>query len=100
MTEAGVRKTLARIGEASALAFPAHPHMLRHAAGYKLASDGRDTRALQRKVGRPLPAPAGRVSPASTKISLSGGGRDAWPLRSRSLIRTRPNRTRFRSSLG
>ena len=24
-----------------------HPHMLRHATGYKLANDGRDTRALQ-----------------------------------------------------
>jgi hypothetical protein len=24
-----------------------HPHMLRHASGYKLANDGHDTRALQ-----------------------------------------------------
>ena len=51
MTEAGVRKTLARIGEASALGFPVHPHMLRHACGFKLANDGRDTRALQHYLG-------------------------------------------------
>jgi type 1 fimbriae regulatory protein FimB/type 1 fimbriae regulatory protein FimE len=51
LTTAGFRKTLARIGEASWLAFPVHPHMLRHAAGYKLANDGRDTRALQYYLG-------------------------------------------------
>jgi site-specific recombinase XerD len=27
--------------------FPIHPHMLRHACGFKLANDGHDTRALQ-----------------------------------------------------
>ena len=51
MTPAGFRKTLARIGEASELAFPVHPHMLRHACGFKLANDGQDTRALQHYLG-------------------------------------------------
>ena len=51
LTPAGFRKTLARIGEASALAFPVHPHMLRHACGFKLANDGQDTRALQHYLG-------------------------------------------------
>ena len=51
MTPAGFRKTLARISEASALGFPVHPHMLRHACGYKLANDGQDTRALQHYLG-------------------------------------------------
>jgi type 1 fimbriae regulatory protein FimB/type 1 fimbriae regulatory protein FimE len=51
LTTAGFRKTLSRISEASTLAFPIHPHMLRHAAGYKLANDGRDTRALQHYLG-------------------------------------------------
>jgi integrase len=51
MTPAGFRKTLARIGEASPLGFPVHPHMLRHACGFKLANDGRDTRALQHYLG-------------------------------------------------
>ena len=47
----GFRKTLARIGQASSLAFPVHPHMLRHACGYKLANDGHDTRAIQYYLG-------------------------------------------------
>src|SRR5215471_15937262 len=51
MTPAGFRKALARIGEANPLAFPVHPHMLRHACGFKLANDGRDTRALQHYLG-------------------------------------------------
>jgi integrase len=51
MTPAGFRKTLARIGEASELPFPVHPHMLRHAAGYKLANQGVDTRTLQHYLG-------------------------------------------------
>ena len=51
MTPAGFRKTLARIGEATPLAFPVHPHMLRHACGFKLANDGVDTRALQHYLG-------------------------------------------------
>ena len=34
------------LGEAARFSFPVHPHMLRHACGYKLANDGRDTRAL------------------------------------------------------
>ena len=51
MTPAGFRKTLARIGEASGLSFPIHPHMLRHAAGYKLANQGVDTRSLQHYLG-------------------------------------------------
>jgi type 1 fimbriae regulatory protein FimB/type 1 fimbriae regulatory protein FimE len=31
--------------------FPVHPHMLRHACGYKLANDGQDARALQHYLG-------------------------------------------------
>jgi type 1 fimbriae regulatory protein FimE len=51
MTTAGFRKMLARTGLASALTFPVHPHMLRHACGYKLANDGQDTRAIQLYLG-------------------------------------------------
>jgi len=46
-----VRKMLARAGELAKIAFPIHPHMLRHACGYKLANDGHDTRALQHYLG-------------------------------------------------
>ncbi len=30
---------VSRIGQAADLPFPAHPHMLRHACGFKLTSD-------------------------------------------------------------
>ena len=51
MTPAGFRKFLARLAVAVKFPFPVHPHMLRHACGYKLANDGRDTRALQHYLG-------------------------------------------------
>jgi site-specific recombinase XerD len=51
MTAANVRKIVARAGRLAGLPFPAHPHMLRHACGYKLANDGHDTRAIQHYLG-------------------------------------------------
>lgn len=51
MTTATVRKIVARAGELAKLPFPVHPHMLRHACGYKLANEGHDTRALQHYLG-------------------------------------------------
>jgi type 1 fimbriae regulatory protein FimE len=51
MSAAGFRKMFARTGEESKFPFPVHPHMLRHACGYKLANDGQDTRALQHYLG-------------------------------------------------
>jgi len=51
MTPAGFRKMLSRVAIASKFQFSIHPHMLRHACGYKLANDGRDTRALQYYLG-------------------------------------------------
>jgi len=47
----GVRKLITRTGEEAKLPFPVHPHMLRHACGFKLANDGHDTRALQLWLG-------------------------------------------------
>jgi type 1 fimbriae regulatory protein FimB/type 1 fimbriae regulatory protein FimE len=40
-----------RLGEVAKMPFPIHPHMLRHACGFKLANDGHDTRALQHYLG-------------------------------------------------
>jgi site-specific recombinase XerD len=40
-----------RAGEAARLGFPVHPHMLRHATGFKLASAGHDTRVMQHYLG-------------------------------------------------
>jgi type 1 fimbriae regulatory protein FimB/type 1 fimbriae regulatory protein FimE len=51
LTDSTVRKMVARAGTTAGLEFPVHPHMLRHAAGYKLANDGQDTRAIQHYLG-------------------------------------------------
>jgi len=51
LTASTVRKILARAGKEAKLPFPVHPHMLRHACGYKLANDGHDTRAIQQYLG-------------------------------------------------
>ena len=51
MSVEGYRKMVRRAGEAAALPFTVHPHMLRHACGYKLANDGQDTRAIQLYMG-------------------------------------------------
>ena len=51
LTASTVRKMVARAGREAKLPFPIHPHMLRHACGYKLANDGHDTRAIQQYLG-------------------------------------------------
>jgi type 1 fimbriae regulatory protein FimB/type 1 fimbriae regulatory protein FimE len=58
VTEAGTPTTTAwflrmvqRTGIAAKLAFPVHPHMLRHSTGFKLANDGHDTRSLAHYLG-------------------------------------------------
>lgn len=51
MTAAGFRKMLSRVGEESPIPFPVHPHMLRHACGFKLANEGQDTRSIQHYMG-------------------------------------------------
>src|SRR5262245_129997 len=48
---AGFARMLERAAESARLEIKAHPHMLRHACGYKLANDGHDTRALQAYLG-------------------------------------------------
>ena len=47
----GFHRLIQRLGEAAKMPFPIHPHMLRHACGFKLANDGHDTRALQHYLG-------------------------------------------------
>jgi type 1 fimbriae regulatory protein FimB/type 1 fimbriae regulatory protein FimE len=42
---------IARAGRLAGMPFRVHPHMLRHACGYKLANDGQDTRAIQAYLG-------------------------------------------------
>ena len=51
VSAAGFARMVERAGALAKLGFNAHPHMLRHACGYKLANDGHDTRALQAYLG-------------------------------------------------
>lgn len=51
MTANGFYRNFRDIGVAAGLPFKVHPHMLRHATGFKLANDGADTRALQDYLG-------------------------------------------------
>ena len=50
-TTAGFARMVERAGAEAKLGFKAHPHMLRHACGFALASKGHDTRALQAYLG-------------------------------------------------
>lgn len=51
ITEDAVRKITSRAGERAGIGFPIHPHMLRHARGYRLAAEGIDTRAIAHYLG-------------------------------------------------
>jgi type 1 fimbriae regulatory protein FimB/type 1 fimbriae regulatory protein FimE len=51
ITEASVRKIVARAGLEACIGLPVHPHMLRHAAGFYLANKGVDTRTIQAYLG-------------------------------------------------
>ena len=51
MTRQTVNYLVEQAGKRAKLRFHVHPHMLRHAAGYKLANDGQDTRAIQCYLG-------------------------------------------------
>jgi site-specific recombinase XerD len=48
---AGFARMLERAAESGRLKLKVHPHMLRHACGFKLANDGVDARALQAYLG-------------------------------------------------
>jgi integrase len=48
---AGFARMVGRAADMAGLEIKAHPHMLRHACGFKLANDGVDTRALQAYLG-------------------------------------------------
>jgi site-specific recombinase XerD len=51
MTVSNFQKLVSRATEAAGLKIKAHPHMLRHACGFKLANEGHDTRGLQAYLG-------------------------------------------------
>ena len=47
----GFNRMVKRAGANAGLPFQVHAHCLRHSCGYKLASDGRDTRGIQAYLG-------------------------------------------------
>lgn len=51
LSDSAFRKVVSRAGKEAKLGFPVHPHMLRHACGFKLANDGVDTRSIQLYLG-------------------------------------------------
>lgn len=51
LSNRSVHNLVQRAGEAAAIPFPVHPHMLRHAKGFQLAQRGIDTRAIQAYLG-------------------------------------------------
>lgn len=50
-TTAGFARMIERAAVAADLGILAHPHMLRHGTGYKMANDGVDTRTIQSYLG-------------------------------------------------
>jgi type 1 fimbriae regulatory protein FimB/type 1 fimbriae regulatory protein FimE len=51
LSRSTIYQMVARAGRLAEIPFRVHPHMLRHACGYKLANDGQDTRAIQAYLG-------------------------------------------------
>ena len=51
LTSRSVARIVKRYGKSLCHDDSLHPHMLRHSAGYKLANDGQDTRAIQHYMG-------------------------------------------------
>ena len=51
LTASTIRKMVARAGDKMNIGMSIHPHMLRHATGYKLANEGHDTRSIQQYLG-------------------------------------------------
>ena len=70
MTAVAFRRMLTRLGEGARMPFPIHPHMLRHACGFKLANQGVDTRSLQHYLGHKNIQHTVRY----TELSLTGSG--------------------------
>jgi type 1 fimbriae regulatory protein FimE len=76
MSAVGFRRMMGRLGEAAKMPFTVHPHMLRHACGYKLANDGQDTRAstLSRAQEHPAHGPIHRAVARAVQELLEGLG--------------------------
>ena len=72
MSTIGFHHLIQRLGKAAKMFFSLHPHMLRHACGYKLANDGHDTRALQHAHGVLYRAHARSVQELLARLGWNG----------------------------
>jgi Phage integrase family len=85
MSTLGFHHLIAKLGKAAKMPFAVHPHMLRHACGFKLANDGHDTRALQHYLGHRTSSTR-CATPSFRRIALRTSGTDWWlghvPIRS------------------
>jgi len=70
----GFHHLIARLGKVARMPFAIHPHMLRHACGFKLANEGHDTRALQHYLGHRNIQHTVRYT--ELRPEVSGGNRD------------------------
>jgi hypothetical protein len=70
---AGFARMVERAGVEAKLGFKAHPHMLRHACGFALASKGHDTRALQACGGEQFPLAARCMRISDTPLPSHAG---------------------------
>ncbi len=73
MAAATARGIIEQAGALAGLAFPVHPHMLRHACGFYLASRGHNTRAIQTYLGHKNIQPTVRYTE-----SAPGRFKDFW----------------------
>jgi type 1 fimbriae regulatory protein FimB/type 1 fimbriae regulatory protein FimE len=72
MSTIGFHHLIQNLGKAAKMPFSLHPHMLRHACGYKLANDGHDTRALQHYLGHKNIQHTVRYTELSPGLATSG----------------------------
>jgi Phage integrase family len=72
MTPKSFHTLIARLGERAGMPFPIHPHMLRHACGFKLANDGVDTRTIQAHLGHKSHGALHRVGTDSVQKLIPG----------------------------
>ena len=70
-----VHAIVAHAGEDAGIKFPVHPHMLRQAKGYQLASKGIDTRAIQGYLGHKNIQHTPCFTPSSIQNVLRASGR-------------------------
>lgn len=55
LSPAAFWKIVKRAGTVAGFDWPVHPHMLRHACGYRLTNEGQDTRSVQAYMGHRKP---------------------------------------------